>query len=265
MKTYIKFNYLIGTQALQFQPKRLSCVAAIGASQVVAGSSNFFIIKKYYHNHPVSKLEKILKKMNEKKLILPSPRENIDSIFKANKLSKIEIDNLLKIKRAAARVTEPFGGAPAATQARRRLNNLPAPAGYRPAESLPPGRGSRAVAAAAGRLGVKSIKAGELSLQAKLSGNQSRLPQSAASVACRLASRIEKKNNLLKNLLYYNSSLQTSRPLRLSTLRLPAAGLPPAGGDAKRLQPQETPSTRKRAPALKNKIKKIIIFSNNYE
>jgi len=34
-----------------------------------------------------------------KKLILPTPRENIDSIFKANNLSKIEIDNILKIKR----------------------------------------------------------------------------------------------------------------------------------------------------------------------
>ena len=29
------------------------------------------IFKKYIHNHPVSKLEKIIQKMNEKKLIIP--------------------------------------------------------------------------------------------------------------------------------------------------------------------------------------------------
>jgi len=111
MKTYIKFNYTL-LKGYSYTSKLLNSYNkyfSASSQFAYAKQEHFFLIsnslnnpagyKKYYHNHPVSKLEKILKKMNEKKLILPTPRENIDSIFKANNLSKIEIDNILKIKR----------------------------------------------------------------------------------------------------------------------------------------------------------------------
>ena len=57
------------------------------------------IFKKYIHNHPVSKLEKIIQKMNEKKLIIPTPEDNIKEIVNINKKHLLYIKNVKILKR----------------------------------------------------------------------------------------------------------------------------------------------------------------------
>ena len=61
----------------------------------------FYNPSKFFHNHPVSKLDKILRKMNEKKIILPSPEDNLKEILKANKKNKLEFIKLLELKKSS--------------------------------------------------------------------------------------------------------------------------------------------------------------------
>jgi len=136
----------------------------------------------------VSKLEKILKKMNEKKLILSTPRENIDSIFKANKINKVEINKLLKFKRISN-----------TSLLSNKLKTIKAAKASFTAPDKK--QETKTTLISLSNKNIFSLEKNIQSLQAGVNNNKKFIELNSYQV-----NAVFKKNfNLLKNLLYYNS------------------------------------------------------------